>query len=652
MDNDRKRKNIILAVVVLLAAAAMAALPMILSSSKPEPEDGAAILSARVERGDIRSTISGGGTLTDESGIIVSAPHGVEITDYLVRNGELVEAGQPLCQVDKNSVMSTIAVVQKNLEYLQKELRKQVVTAGGTRVVTSPLAGRVKVIYAKPGDKVADVMAEHGALCVLSLDGLMAATVETDLPLEPGEPVNVVLPDGKTLPGKAEVRQGRSLTATFSDDGPRPGEEVKLTTADGAELGRGACFIHSAWNLTGTNGTVDNILTKEEQLVIWGSRLVHLTNLEDSGEYDRLAGMHRDYEDTMRKLFEIYANGAVVAPLDGCIHGADETMLGVLRAGAPEYELTLLANGPADPMDASYVNKPARVTKVTFGSITFQVQKTGATLKSYMAAPTLSEKNLETKKMTDFTGVSIFSYDKLNERWITVYAGSLEVDDLLYFVYDKDGNLIWIVKPTQPVFSIGDLDLGGYYGGGGGEEEPFEMYDLTETRLMEVVPQNTMTVKVSVDELDILAVELGQEAEITVDALPARSYTGTVSRIDPYGENQGGNTKYTITIDIDRDPSMIAGMNATAILTVGVTENVLILPAAALSEKGSRTLVYTGYDPQEGLLLNPVEVTTGVSDGSLAEILSGLEEGTEVWYKYYEASGVPDLISGLPAANA
>ena len=163
MEKKRRNKNIILGAVIVLVAVAMAALPMLLSSRQGTKDDAASILSATVERGDIRSTISGGGTLTDESGIIVSAPHGVEITDYLVRNGELVKAGQPLCQVDKNSVMTTIAVVQKNLEYLQKELRKQVVTAGGTRVVTSPLAGRVKVIYAKPGDKVADVMAAENS---------------------------------------------------------------------------------------------------------------------------------------------------------------------------------------------------------------------------------------------------------------------------------------------------------------------------------------------------------------------------------------------------------------------------------------------------------------------------------------------------------
>ena len=131
---------------------------------------------------------------------------------------------------------------------------------------------------------------------------------------------------------------------------------------------------------------------------------------------------------------------------------------------------------------------------------------------------------------------------------------------------------------------------GGSFGGGGGGAEPenFEMYELDETELMKVIPQNQMTVQVSIDELDILSVAQGQTAEITVDALPGRAFYGNVSRINPIGENNGGNTRYTITITIDKDENMLPGMNATAILTVGQTENVLTIPSAALCQRGSK----------------------------------------------------------------
>ena len=157
-----------------------------------------------------------------------------------------------------------------------------------------------------------------------------------------------------------------------------------------------------------------------------------------------------------------------------------------------------------------------------------------------------------------------------------------------------------------------------------------------------------MTVQVNIDELDIIAVAPGQEAEITVDALPGRSFAGHVLEIDPKGTNNGGNTRYLVTIAVDKEENMLSGMNATAILTVGVTENVLTIPAAALNQRGSRSFVYTGYDPESRTLLNSVDVTVGVSDGQTAEILSGLNEGDTVWYAYYEAEKLPSFLSSQP----
>ena len=92
MEAKRKRNNIIIAVLLLALAAGMIALPTLLRREEPESADAASILSAKARRGDIRSTISGGGTLTDGEGTVITAPHGVEITEYLVKNGDMVQA--------------------------------------------------------------------------------------------------------------------------------------------------------------------------------------------------------------------------------------------------------------------------------------------------------------------------------------------------------------------------------------------------------------------------------------------------------------------------------------------------------------------------------------------------------------------------------
>ncbi|HCI22151.1 MAG TPA: hypothetical protein DE176_06400, partial [Clostridiales bacterium] len=123
MEAKRKRtKNIIIAAVLVAVAILMATLPAMLSSGQKEENTGTA-KSVAVQRGDIDSTVAGAGTLSGGDGVKITVPHGVEITEYLVANGDVVAEGQALATVDKTSVMNTIATVQNNLEYLAGEVR-------------------------------------------------------------------------------------------------------------------------------------------------------------------------------------------------------------------------------------------------------------------------------------------------------------------------------------------------------------------------------------------------------------------------------------------------------------------------------------------------------------------------------------------------
>ena len=164
---------------------------------------------------------------------------------------------------------------------------------------------------------------------------------------------------------------------------------------------------------------------------------------------------------------------------------------------------------------------------------------------------------------------------------------------------------------------------------------------------MNVIPKRSITMQMQVDEADILSVAPGQEAEISVDAIPGRVFEGKVISIDPVGKYKSGSTRYTVSLDCGWDEDMYHGMNATAILEVGKKDGILTLPVAALYEEGGRTVVYTDYDAKSKTIGSPVEVETGVSDGYTAEIISGLgditleaddRELTGLWFegqKYY-----------------
>ena len=164
----------------------------------------------------------------------------------------------------------------------------------------------------------------------------------------------------------------------------------------------------------------------------------------------------------------------------------------------------------------------------------------------------------------------------------------------------------------------------------------------TDVALFTISPDDTMTLEVSVDELDINSVEIGQEAAVTFDAIEDKEFTGEVTEIGNTASVNGGVAKYTVSVSVPKDEEMKQGMNASATITIENRENVITIPVNALQEKGNKVFVYTEKD-EDGNLSGETEVTTGLSDGTTVEITEGLSEGDTV---YYNKSGNTDSGSG------
>ena len=178
---------------------------------------------------------------------------------------------------------------------------------------------------------------------------------------------------------------------------------------------------------------------------------------------------------------------------------------------------------------------------------------------------------------------------------------------------------------------------GGMSGYGTTAKAAYDSYDTTKKDAAVITADEEMTVQIQVDELDIRTLETGMEATVTLDALPGSSFTGAVTSINPYGENSGGNTKYTVTVTLPRDEKMLSGMNASVKITTGVSGTVPTVPAAAVVFDAGKSWLYTGYNEKTDTLTDPVEIQTGLSDGSLVELLSGLPEGSSFYYRYADS---------------
>lgn len=660
MNQTKKTiKRVVLLLLVAVLVAGLAVMPF-LATREEEEEITASILSGKAETGEIGSTIRGGGTLTQQEAVEVSIPSGVLLTEFLVSNGDTVAAGDEVALADRISVMSVIAQVQETLEYLNEQI-EDAREAEVASTLKAPAGGKVKVVHAQAGDSVQDVMAEHGALAVLSLDGLMAVEINRSTDLVAGDSVLVQLPDDSEVTGWVESNIGGTLVITVTDLGYEPGQQVMVTTNDGDRVGAGSLYIHNAWYATAISGTVSRVYATVNAAVRAGGTLFTLKDTEYTAEFEQLCDRRREYEEVLLELFRLYQELAVVAQSDGVISGLDGDSAFLLRDRGSGYTLSLLANAPNGDDSQEYRNYLAKVSAVGSDSWALSVNTTCLEITDYKL---LSEMEIDTAAMTELVlyncDTVIYELDQEANTWQQIESDAIRAGDILLFAQNVEGDCVWIVRISAPDeesagSGAGEAtpEQGGSTGGGSGGSsggswggmtggtgsqttETVTLYSLERNVLLSVTPQESMTISISVDESDILRLWLGQEAEVIVDALRNEVYTAHITEIGDQGESSGGSSKFTVTLTIDRAEQMLDGMNATVTLSMEDGQSGVCIPVEALNESGSTTFVYTGYDRESNTLLNPVTVETGLSDGERVLILSGLSEGDTFWYAYYD----------------
>lgn len=149
------------------------------------------------------------------------------------------------------------------------------------------------------------------------------------------------------------------------------------------------------------------------------------------------------------------------------------------------------------------------------------------------------------------------------------------------------------------------------------------IYDLSE-----------VTFEMSVDELDVRSVAVGQKVEITADAIEGTVFTGTVTNISLESSQSNGVTNYPVTVTLDEVGDLLPGMNVDGRIILDEAKDTLMIPVDALM-RGNRVYVKddTVTEAQGAVPagFRAVEVETGLVNDEYVEILSGLEEGETVY---------------------
>lgn len=184
------------------------------------------------------------------------------------------------------------------------------------------------------------------------------------------------------------------------------------------------------------------------------------------------------------------------------------------------------------------------------------------------------------------------------------------------------------------------------------------IYDLSE-----------LTFEMSIDELDISNVKVGQEVKVTADAFENKTFKGHVTNVGLNGTAQNGVTTYPVVVTLDEMEGLLPGMNVDGVIILEEAKDTLYVPSGAL-QRGNVVYVKddsltasetesavdekdagnensaggkdkaTGDKNNNGSFLGDapegftaVKVETGIISNNMVEILSGLSEGQEVYVK-------------------
>jgi multidrug efflux pump subunit AcrA (membrane-fusion protein) len=125
-------------------------------------------------------------------------------------------------------------------------------------------------------------------------------------------------------------------------------------------------------------------------------------------------------------------------------------------------------------------------------------------------------------------------------------------------------------------------------------------------------------------EADATKIKVGQNATVTLSALPNTSVAGKVTAVSPTSTVTSNVVTYDITVRLVSPPaSVLDGMTADVSVTVERKTNVLQLPSAAITATGPSSTVSVLRDGKQ----TTTTVTTGLVGASTTEILTGIKEG-------------------------
>ncbi|HEV8660106.1 MAG TPA: efflux RND transporter periplasmic adaptor subunit [Thermoanaerobaculia bacterium] len=163
------------------------------------------------------------------------------------------------------------------------------------------------------------------------------------------------------------------------------------------------------------------------------------------------------------------------------------------------------------------------------------------------------------------------------------------------------------------------------------------------TKLLTIADMSVVEAVMEVDETDIPSVKVGQHANVTIDAYPNKTFSGTVTEVGSSPITQTGQTggsqavNFEVKVQVDNPPPDVRpGFSCSADIITGTRTKAIAIPIQALVVREKPGSKAGKPQDEEGVFVNNggtvkfAPVKTGLSGDSNIEIVSGLKEGQQI----------------------
>ncbi|MGN0154087.1 MAG: HlyD family efflux transporter periplasmic adaptor subunit [Lachnospiraceae bacterium] len=310
-----KKKWILTAVVICVVI--IGAGYIIVRKSKTQGQKNSKQMETTVSVGTIQTSVSGTGTISYADSTDIVLPSDLEISELLVSEGSYVTEGMLLATVDETSLTACLTAVQEAISDVDSTISSEK-SSSTTKSIKAGVAGRVKKIYAEADDSVVAVMKEQGALMLLSTDDYMAVKIEGAANINAGDEVTVSSGDTDTE-GTVESVENGTAVITFDDSVFEYEEEVTVSNADGAALGKGNAYIHAPLKVVGTSGIISALNVSLNGEVSASTNVYTLEDNSQSAAYAQAVKEREELVALLDTLVSIQADGGITASSEGMI---------------------------------------------------------------------------------------------------------------------------------------------------------------------------------------------------------------------------------------------------------------------------------------------------------------------------------------------